>query len=83
MLRKELVHKDDELNDLKKRVSQLLQKEESGAHYTAFFERQTQDLMYTKKIISEYEKREQECGKKWNELLNENIMNGEKIQGLK
>ena len=64
-------------------MSQLLQKEESGAHYTAFFERQTQDLMYTKKIIGEYEKREQECGKKWNELLNENIMNGEKIQGLK
>lgn len=83
MLRRELTHKDDELNDLKKRVQQLLQKEDSGAHYTAFFERQTQDLMYTKKIISEYEKRENECTKKWNELLNENILNAEKIMGLK
>jgi len=39
--------------------------------------------MYAKKIISEYEKRENECTKKWNELLNENILNSEKIAGLK
>lgn len=39
--------------------------------------------MYTKKIIGEYEKRENECSKKWNELLNENILNSEKIAGLK
>lgn len=71
--------KDDELKDLKKRVSQLLQREDSGPHYTAFFERQTQDLMYAKNIISEYEKREAECTKKWNDLLNENILNSEKI----
>jgi len=35
--------------------------------------------MYAKKIISEYEKREGECTKKWNDLLNENILNSEKI----
>ena len=39
--------------------------------------------MYAKKIIGEYEKRENECTKKWNELLNENILNSEKIAGLK
>lgn len=39
--------------------------------------------MYAKKIIGEYEKRENECSKKWNELLNENILNSEKIAGLK
>lgn len=39
--------------------------------------------MYAKKIISEYEKWEGECTKKWNDLLNENILNSEKIQGLK
>lgn len=50
-MRKELVLKDDELKDLKKRVHFLLQKEESGSHYTAFFEKQTSDLMYTKKIV--------------------------------
>ncbi len=75
--------KDDELHDLKKWVHQLLQKEESGSHYSAFFEQQTNDLMYAKKIIGEYEKWENECTKKWNELLNENILNSEKIAGLK
>lgn len=39
--------------------------------------------MYARKIISEYDKREAECTKKWNDLLNENILNSEKIQGLK
>ena len=80
---KELILKDDELIDLKRRVHSLLQKEEAGAHYTAFFERQTQDLMYAKKIIGEYDKWENECTKKWNELLNENILNSEKLAGLK
>jgi len=39
--------------------------------------------MYAKKIIGEYEKRENECTKKWNELLNENILSSEKTAGLK
>lgn len=45
-LQRELVSKDDALEDLKKRVSSLLQKEDAGAHYSAFFERQSQDLIY-------------------------------------
>lgn len=30
----------------------ILQKEESGTHFKAFFERQTNDLLYAKKIVS-------------------------------
>ena len=61
----------------------MLNKEDSGAYFKSFFERQTNDLLYTKKIIAEYEKRENECTKRWNELLNENLLNIEKINGLK
>ena len=85
-LRTELVLKNNELDDIKKRVHQMLsthQRDDAGAHYTAFFERQTQDLMYTKKIIAEYEKRESECTKKWNDLLNENQRHFEQIESLK
>ena len=83
-MRKALVTKTDELADLKKRVHQLLSTEDSGAHYAAFFERQTEDLMYAKyKLLAEYEKWENECGRKWNDLLNENILAQEKCQGLK
>lgn len=82
-LRKELIMKDEELGDLKKWLLNHLHWENQGAHQPEslfnIFERQTHDLMYAKKIISEYEKREGECTKKWNDLLNENILNSEKI----
>lgn len=64
-------------------MNSLLNKEDQGAYFKAFFERQTNYLLYTKKIISEYEKRENECTKRWNELLNENLLNIEKLNGLK
>ncbi|CAI2365628.1 unnamed protein product [Moneuplotes crassus] len=77
-LRMDLSHKENQFQDLKKRVNLLLNKDDSGAYLKTFFERQTNDLLYTKKIISEYEKRENECTKRWNDLLNEN--NGLKVQ---
>ncbi len=77
-LRTDLSHKENQFQDLKKRVNLLLNKDDSGAYLKTFFERQTNDLLYTKKIITEYEKRENECTKKWNDLLNEN--NGLKVQ---
>lgn len=82
-LRSDLSHKENQFQDLKKRMHSLLNKEDSGAYFKSFFERQTNDLLYTKKIIAEYEKRENECTKRWNELLNENLINIEKINGLK
>jgi hypothetical protein len=82
-LRSELSLKENQFQDLKKRMHSLLNKEDSGAYFKAFFERQTSDLLYTKKIIAEYEKRENECTKRWNELLNENLLNIEKLNGLK
>jgi len=77
-LRTDLSYKENQFQDLKKRVNLLLSKEDSGAYLKTFFERQTNDLLYTKKIVTEYEKRENECTKKWNDLLNEN--NGLKVQ---
>ena len=82
-LRSDLSAKENQFQDLKKRVNSMLNKEDSGPYFKAFFERQTNDLLYTKKIISEYEKRENECTKRWNELLNENLLNIEKINGLR
>ena len=88
-LRSELVAKDQEIVDIKKRVNALLQKEGAGgsgggsAHFKGFFERQTNDLLYCKKIVAEYEKREHECTKRWNELLQENLHNAEKNASLK
>lgn len=82
-LRNDLANKESQFQDLKKRMNSLLTKEPSGAYFKAFFERQTSDLLYTKKIINEYEKRENECSKRWNELLNENLLNIEKLNGLK
>lgn len=82
-LRTDLASKDSQFQDLKKRMNSLLNKEDSGAYFKSFFERQTSDLLYSKKIIAEYEKRENECTKRWNELLNENLLNIEKLSGLK
>ena len=78
-LRTDLWLKDEQLQVLKKRVNTLLAKEDSGKYLQDFFERQTNELLYAKKIISEYEKRENECTKRWNK----NLLNIEKINGLR
>ena len=59
-LRTDLSLKDDQLQVLKKRVNALLSKEDSGKYLQDFFERQTNELLYAKKIIGEYEKRDNE-----------------------
>jgi hypothetical protein len=71
-LRSELLHKDNQLQELKKRVNLVLNKDDAAPHFKSFFERQTSDMLYTKKVVAEYEKRENECNKRWNDLLNEN-----------
>jgi hypothetical protein len=71
-LRSELLHKDNQLQELKKRVNLVLNKDDAGSHFKSFFERQTSDMLYTKKVVAEYEKRENECNNRWNDLLNEN-----------
>ena len=78
-LRTDLSLKDEQLQVLKKRVNTLLSKEDSGKYLQDFFERQTNELLYAKKIIGEYEKRENECTKRWNK----NLLNIEKINGLR
>lgn len=81
-LRHELAYKESQFQDLKKRMQTIMDKELSELNVKAFFERQINDLMYAKKVIAEYEKRENEWTKRWNELLNENSLNLDKVNGL-
>lgn len=59
-LRAETLQKDEQLQTLKKRVSSIIGKEDSSKYLKDFFEKQTNELLYAKKIIAEYEKRENE-----------------------
>lgn len=59
-LRHELAYKESQFQDLKKRMQTIMDKELSELNVKAFFERQINDLMYAKKVIAEYEKRENE-----------------------
>lgn len=81
-LRADCAMKESQHLDLKKRMQSIMDKELSELNTKAFFERQVNDLMYAKKVVSEYEKRENECTKRWNELLNENSLNLEKVNAL-
>ena len=82
-LRTDVAIKDSQILDLKKRMQTILSENSSSElNIKAFFERQINDLMYAKKVIAEYEKRENECSKRWNQLLNENSINIEKCSSM-
>lgn len=72
-LRSEHLHKENQIQELKKRINLILNKDDSGAYFQSLFESQTNDLLYAKKVAAEYEKRESECNKRWNDLINENF----------
>lgn len=84
MLREELVHKQNELNDLKANLSLAIQSTSIGSqanHFTTLLESQSKEIVRMKRILEEYERREKQCSRKWQSLLQENLSLQEKTNG--
>lgn len=90
-MRAQLVEKENEISELK-RISSLTggggattsQGSSSELmHYKSFIEQQSKELQNSKRVITEYEQRENICSRKWNALLQENLKNAELAQSLK
>jgi DNA repair exonuclease SbcCD ATPase subunit len=81
-----LLAKDEEINSLKKQIQAILQRHTDGganaSHYQNFLEQQAKELANAKKHLQEYENRNEECKRKWNQLIKENINKEEKVKGL-
>ena len=77
--------KDDEINSLKKQIQVILTRHAEGAgnasHYQNFLEQQAKELGNAKKHLQEYEARNEECKRKWNQLIKVQIPNFSNILG--
>ena len=53
------------------------------SHFTNLLESQSKEMVRMKRMIEEFEKRERQCQRKWNSLLQENLTLQEKIGSCK
>jgi len=85
-LRQILISKDEELGSLKRQLKAVLHSQADPGtntnHYEGFLEQQAKELASTKKQLQEFESRSEECKRRWNQLIKENIGKEEKIKGL-
>jgi len=85
-LRQILISKDEEIASLKRQLKAVLHSQSDPGtntnHYEGFLEQQAKELASTKKQLQEYETRSEECKRRWNQLIKENIGKEEKIKGL-
>jgi hypothetical protein len=84
ILRQQVRDKEKQYQQLQSQLSTTLGiGPNNKKHYETFIEEESKELIKCRNLISEYESRENICMKKWNTLLQENMANAHKIEGMK
>jgi len=84
IMRRTLNEKEREVVQLKKALGdKSSQYSNEGSHFKSFLEKQSKELAQARRLVEEYEGREKTCSRKWNSLLQENLLNVEKVNQLK
>ena len=70
-----MTSRQKELADIKQNLSFAIQgqSQHQQNHFTNLLENQSKELVRMKRLIEEYDKREKQCTRKWNALLQENL----------
>ncbi|CAD8068157.1 unnamed protein product [Paramecium primaurelia] len=83
-LRKILQLKDEEIQGQKKQITQLLSNVSGNPqHHIQMLEQNSRELTQLKKQLIEWESRDNECSRKWTQLLQDNARKEEQIRALK
>ncbi|CAD8165571.1 unnamed protein product [Paramecium octaurelia] len=83
-LRKILQLKDEEIQGQKKQITQLLSNVSGNPqHHIQMLEQNSRELTQLKKQLIEWEGRDNECSRKWTQLLQDNARKEEQIRALK
>jgi hypothetical protein len=75
-MREEIQAKQKEINDMKYNMSLAIQTAGSGNisnHFTNLLETQSKEIVRMKRTIEDFDKKEKQCTRKWNSLLQENL----------
>lgn len=82
-LREEIAHKHKEFTSLKSNLAMAIQTSASPSnvqsHLTNLLETQSQEVVRMTRLVQEFERKERQCTRKWNALLQENVQLTEKL----
>ncbi len=86
-LREEISQKQKEFQNLKNNLAMAIQTSPSPSnvqsHLTNLLENQSQEVVRMTRLVQEFERKEKQCTRKWNTLLQENIQLTEKLNAQK
>lgn len=86
-LREEISQKQKEFQNLKNNLAMAIQTSPSPSnvqnHLTNLLENQSQEVVRMSRLVQEFERKEKQCTRKWNTLLQENIQLTEKLNAQK
>ena len=85
-LREEITQKQKEIVTLKNNIAMAISTSASPnaqSHLTNLLENQSKENVRLNRLIQEYEKKEKQCTRKWNALLQENLSLQEKFNASK
>lgn len=86
-LREEISQKQKEFQNLKNNLAMAIQTSPSSSnvqsHLTNLLENQSQEVVRMSRLVQEFERKEKQCTRKWNTLLQENVQLTEKLNAQK